>query len=145
MIVALCLSLFSPLFATRRPGFKSPLVHQTTSLLSTADRPLTLSLERGIAQVAQLSPALPPPVNTPTGILSLSLTEMGCRVVSAEPWEVLNFPILFSFQRHAATSSVSQSLSSSARRESNCRPTIAFARMADNVAGNVIGVHQRKT
>jgi hypothetical protein len=33
---------------------------------------------------------------------------------TSEAWEVLNIPIPFSSQRHAATSSVSQSLSSSA-------------------------------
>src|SRR6266436_8414358 len=38
-------------------GFESPLVHQTTFLLSIAYRTFTLSLEqRGVAQVAQLSP-----------------------------------------------------------------------------------------
>ena len=45
---------------------------------------------------------------------------------TSEAWEVLNIPIPFSSQRHAATSSVSQSLSSSAHArspESNWRGT----------------------
>src|SRR6266481_8637668 len=53
-------------------GFESPLVHQTTFLLSTAYSTFTLSLEqRGVAQVAQLSPEFGIPCPTvlpnPTG------------------------------------------------------------------------------
>lgn len=43
-----------------------------------------------------------PPANTPMGKLSLSMPEVYRRVVSPEPWKVLNFPIPLSSQGHAA-------------------------------------------